>query len=56
MKKAGGSDTAVDLVFKKSLNDFRVNLMTTYSVAMQQVCYSTPNTLSAVTYNTILKM
>ncbi|XP_071794480.1 unconventional myosin-IXb-like isoform X1 [Asterias amurensis] len=36
MKKAGGSDTAVDLVFKKSLNDFRVNLMTTYSVAMQQ--------------------
>ncbi len=37
MKKAGGSDTAVDLVFKKSLNDFRVNLMTTYSMAMQQV-------------------
>ncbi|XP_038073351.1 unconventional myosin-IXa-like isoform X2 [Patiria miniata] len=36
MKKKGGSDTAVDLVFKKALNEFRFNLITTYSVAMQQ--------------------
>ncbi|XP_022104697.1 unconventional myosin-IXa-like, partial [Acanthaster planci] len=36
MKKKGGSDTAVDMVFKQALSEFRLNLISTYSVAMQQ--------------------